>query len=268
MSISTLFPLTPAVIGMIHLKPLPGSPDFNGTMSDAVEKALQEADILAAGGVDGIIVENFWDSPFPKEKSDPVTVSGITVCVREIVKAVKVPVGVNILRNDALSALSVAHVTGAAFIRVNVLTHAMVTDQGIIEGCSYDLSRLKKRLSSSVHVFADVMVKHAYPLAAMDIATVAKDTASRGGADVLIVSGTGTGAPIAIEDARRIKEAVPEVPLASGSGVEPGNIIDLSEYIDLFIVGTYFKKDGKVENPIDPERVSSLVEMVRRGRRK
>lgn len=267
MGISRLFPTTPAVIGMIHLKPLPGSPGFKGSMDEVVDHALGEARVLQNGGVNGIVVENFWDSPFLKDNSDAVTVSGITVCVREILKEASVPIGVNVLRNDALTALSIAEVTGASFIRVNVLTYAMVTDQGIIEGCSYPLSRLKNQLNSEVQVFADVMVKHAYPLTEMDIATVAKDTASRGGADVLVVSGTGTGEPIAIEDARRIKEAVPGVPLASGSGVEPGNILKLSEYIDLFIVGTYFKEKGRVENRTDPDRVSSLVELVQKGRK-
>jgi membrane complex biogenesis BtpA family protein len=263
MELTDLFPHLPAVIGMVHLHALPGSPGFNGDMDKIIQHALQDARALSKGGVDGIIVENFWDAPFPKMNSDPVTISAITVCVQEIIREIKVPVGVNVLRNDALAALSIAEITGASFIRVNVLTHAMVTDQGIIEGCSYRLSRLQKQLNSKIKIFADIMVKHAYPLAPMDLETLAKDAVSRGGADVLIVSGTGTGEPINMDDARRIKQAAPRTPLASGSGIDTDNISKLAEFIDLFIVGTFFKKEGKVEEEIESERVSELIAAVR-----
>ncbi len=172
------------------------------------------------------------------------------------------------LRNDALSALSIAEVTGGSYIRVNVLTHAMVTDQGIIEGCSYELSRLKARLGSSVSVMADVMVKHAFPLGdGMDISTVAKDTARRSGADVLVVSGTGTGFPIDPEDAERVRKAVPGVPLASGSGISPGTISELRDLLDIFIVGTWIKKEEKVENPVDPGKVEEIASLLVKRRK-
>jgi len=258
----------PALIGMVHLQALPGSPGFKGSMNDVLEHAVADARALEAGGAEAMIIENFWDSPFPKNQSPPVTVSAITVCIKEIQRNCSLPVGVNILRNDALSALSVAEAAGAEFIRVNVLTYAMVTDQGIIEGCSYVLSRLKASLGSSTAVFADVMVKHAAPLSPFELETAARDTAERGGADALIVSGSGTGMPISLNDARRVKEAVPGLPLASGSGITPETLPVFMPYIDLFIIGTALKEKGKVENPVDTERVRRFARILTGGTEK
>ena len=212
---SALFPAYPALIGMVHLKALPGSPGFAGSLQEVIDYAVADARAVEKGGADGLMIENFFDSPFPKGRSEAVTVSALTACIQEIRRGVSIPFGVNVLRNDALSALSIAEVTGASYIRVNVLTHAMVTDQGIIEGCSYELSRLKVLLGSRVSVMADVMVKHAFPLGdGMDVSTVAKDTAGRSGADVIVVSGTGTGSPIDPKDAERVRKALPRVLLA------------------------------------------------------
>ncbi len=266
--IGSTFSKIPALIGMVHLKPLPGSSGWeSGTgghgMDRVIEAAVEDARALERGGADGLAAENFFDSPFAKGRVEAHTVAAMTLCIREIRKAVSIPVGVNVLRNDGLSALSIAAVTGADFIRVNVLTHAMVTDQGIIEGIAYELSRLYTALGARALLFADVMVKHAYPLGSIDIQTAARDIAHRGGADVIVVSGTGTGAPIDPEELKRVKEAVPGTPLASGSGVTPENYTSYAPYLDFVIIGTWLKKDGSVENPVDPERVRQCSGIIR-----
>jgi membrane complex biogenesis BtpA family protein len=187
----------------------------------------------------------------------------MALCIHEIRKAVSCLVGVNVLRNDACTALSIAAVTGAEFIRVNVLTHAMVTDQGIIQGCAYELSRLRASLGAPVLIFADVMVKHAYPLGPLDIKTAAQDIIHRGGADALVVSGSSTGAPIEETDLRAVREVLPETIIASGSGITPENLPRLGKYLDIIMVGTWIKHDGVVENPVDTERVRQLTSVLK-----
>jgi uncharacterized protein len=258
----TLFSARPAVVGMVHLPPLPGSPgwDRNGdTMETVIEKALTDAESIEKGGAAGIMIENFFDTPFTGDRVEAHTTAALAVCVHEIKKAVSIPVGVNVLRNDGLTAVSIAAVTGADFLRVNVLTHAMVTDQGIIQGRAYEISRLRSFLKTEARIFADVMVKHAYPLGKMDIATAAKDIAHRGGADVLVVSGSGTGSPINIDELRTVREAVPGFPLASGSGITPDNLELFGPLLDIMIVGTWIKENGDVQKPVDPDRVRRLV---------
>ena len=248
---------------MVHLKPLPGSPLWGGSMDDIVRSALQDAHSLEEGGADGIMVENFWDIPFTRGRVEAVTVASMTRCVQEIKREINIPIGVNVLRNDGPAALSIAQVTGARFIRVNVLSSAMITDQGIIEGCAYELSRLRTRLQAEVVVLADIMVKHAFPLGAMDIVSVARDTALRSGADGLIVSGSETGSPLKLDDLVLVREALPDFPLASGSGVTIDNVSQFLPLLDLLVVGTFFKKDGDVRNPVDSKRVAHMVQKIR-----
>jgi membrane complex biogenesis BtpA family protein len=262
------FTSSPSVVGMVHLKALPGSPGWKGSMQEVIDAALFDADALAKGGVDGMIVENFWDSPFPRGASEAITISALTVCLHEIRKAAGIPVGVNALRNDGVGAMSIAAATGARFIRVNVLSYAMVTDQGIIQGCASEVARVRQRLCPDVEVFGDIMVKHAFPIGMMDIVSVAKDTLARGGADVLVISGTETGAAIDVEDLRRVRAALPGIPLASGSGVTLENLPEMVRWLDIIVSGTHFKRNGRVELPVDRERVAAFVDTVRKNARR
>ena len=63
---------------------------------------------------------------------DPAVVSAMTLIVDRIMNLVVLPVGINVLRNDARSALAIAHCVKAQFIRVNVLTGVMVDRHGAV----------------------------------------------------------------------------------------------------------------------------------------
>ena len=175
----------------------------------------------------------------------------------------RLPLGVNVLRNDAEGALAVASATGASFIRVNVHTGAMVTDQGVIEGRAAETMRLRQRWAPGVQVFADVAVKHAQPLTPIDLVQTAKDTLYRGLADALIVTGQGTGQGASLDDVTLIKSNVPESRVFVGSGVHHDNVATVLEAADGVIVGTALKVDGLVQNPVDPARARSFIEAAR-----
>lgn len=241
-----LLPFDPRFIGMVHLDPLPGAPDYAGDLETVAQAAAATARTLAAGGVTAIMVENFHDAPFYKDHLPAETVAALTRCALEIRRAAPdVPLGINALRNDGPAALGVAVAVGARFIRVNVLCGAMVTDQGLIEGCAAELIRLRRMLGASVAILADVGVKHAQPLGGFDLAQSAKDTALRGRADALIVSGAGTGAPTPRAKIDSVREAVPGVPLLVGSGATLETVD--ARAVDGYIVGTALKRDGVVD---------------------
>ena len=120
------------VIGVVHLLPLPTSPRWGGSLKAVIDRAEQEATALASGGIDGIIVENFFDAPFTKNQVDPAVVSAMTIVVQKIQNLVTIPIGINVLRNDAQSALAIASCVKAQFIRVNIFNSVMVTDQGSV----------------------------------------------------------------------------------------------------------------------------------------
>ncbi|MGQ0722709.1 MAG: BtpA/SgcQ family protein [Candidatus Eiseniibacteriota bacterium] len=255
------------VIGMLHLPPLPGSP-AGGTLDEAIARAQSDAEALTGAGVDGLIVENFGDAPFAKDRVPPVTVAAVAVVCREVRRDHNVPLGVNVLRNDALAALSIAQVTGCDFVRVNVHVGAVVADQGIIEGKARETLLLRRELRSDVLVFADVRVKHARPLGGeADLVDEARETRERGLADALILSGVATGRPADPADLRRVREALPGTPVLAGSGVTLANLAEFWRAADGMIVGSALKAGGDARAPVDPGRAREFLAEASRHRR-
>jgi membrane complex biogenesis BtpA family protein len=250
-------------IGVIHLAPLPGSPDFAGSLQEVQDRALREAELLTKAGFDGLIVENYGDLPFFKDDVGPETVEAMITLTREIKASAEVPVGVNVLRNDFRAALTVAAACECEFIRVNILVGAYVTPEGLIEGKPGLVLRLRRQLAPAAKIFADVRVKHAYPLAATTIDEDALDVAERGKADYLIVTGSRTGSPPTGEDLRAVKigleKAALNVPMLVGSGLSPVNAADFLTLTDGFIVGSYIRKHGKAGEEIDLDKAVELV---------
>jgi hypothetical protein len=251
------------LIGMVHLPPLPGSPRWDGSMDRAIATAVGDARTLVDNGMDALIVENYGDAPFTAGRVSAATVAAMAVLAREVRQALpQTPIGVNALKNDARAALAVAAAVGARFIRVNVLAGAVVADQGIVQTDAHDLMRDRRLLGVDVAVFADVQGKHAVPLVAVDLEQQARDLVFRGLADGLVVSGRATGEATPIEDLKRVRSAVPDVPILVGSGVTPESAAELLSLADALIVGTALKRDGDVSQPVDPERVRRLVDAV------
>lgn len=250
--------MTPRLIGMVHLGPLPGSPRYHGDIAGVVAAASTDARTLIAAGFDALLVENFGDSPFFADDVPKPTIAAMTRAVTEIA-GLGVPTGVNVLRNDALGALAVAAATGAAFIRVNVLSGVMHTDQGTITGKAAEVSRLRAAVAPGVAVFADVFVKHATPPAGLTIERAAADLWERAGADAIVVSGPGTGVAVDRSHLERVAAAAPGAPLYVGSGADASSAADLLAVCRGLIVGTALKVGGATAAPVDPERARAFV---------
>jgi len=250
------------LIGMVHLKPLPCSYLYDGNLEEVVERAVSDAKTLEKAGFDAIMVENFGDVPFPKY-AGKTTVATFTAVAKAVRDEVSLPMGINVLRNDGIAAYSIAYAVKADFIRVNVLSGVAYTDQGVIEGIAHELARLRKLLPSRIKVFADVHVKHAVHFFEFEDAIL--DTVERGLADVIVVSGKATGRPVEVEKLALAKKISP-VPVIVGSGTSYDNLSLLWKHADGFIVGTWIKRDGKVENEVSLERARKLVELAKKLR--
>ncbi len=253
------------IIGVVHLLPLPTSPRWGGNLKAVIDRAEQEATALASGGVDGIIVENFFDAPFTKNQVDPAVVSAMTVIIQRIQNLITIPIGLNVLRNDAQSALAIASCVQAQFIRVNVFNGIMATDQGLIEGEAHQLLRYRRELGSDVKIMADVLVKHARPLGIINLTNAVQDTIERGLADAVILSGWATGSPPSQEDLELASSAAKGTPVFIGSGASWANIAKLMQAADGVIVSSSLKRHGRRELPIDPNRVNQFVEAARQS---
>src|SRR5262249_13825235 len=137
----------PQLIGVVHLPPLPGSPRFGGDLARVVDSAARDARALADAGFDAIVIENFVDAPFSPTSVGPVTVAAMTACaVAARAAAPRLRLGINVLRNDAESAVGIAVGAGGDFVRINVHVGARVTDQGIVEGRADRTLRLRRAL--------------------------------------------------------------------------------------------------------------------------
>lgn len=252
------------VIGMVHAAPLPGSPQYDDRWQPAIDRAVADAVALTTGGCDGIMLENFGDTPFYPGRVPAVTIATLTRLAMEVRRATALPLGINMLRNDGQAALAVAVAVGAQFIRVNVLCGARVTDQGIVTGIAHDLLRERSQLgATSIRIFADVDVKHSAPLGPRSLVDETHDLVERGGADAVIASGAATGQPTALADLRTIQSAAGNKPVFIGSGATVETVAALKPHCHGFIVGTHFKRDGVVSAPVDVERVRAFVSAVR-----
>jgi membrane complex biogenesis BtpA family protein len=256
--------LVPAgsVIGVLHLPPLPGSPRPGPSAQALLDHALRDAEALAEGGAAGCIIENLGDAPFTPDRVEPHVVAHMSVIAAEVKRRFgeRLCLGINVLRNAALDAVGVASAVGADFVRVNVLSGAMVTDQGIIQGQARELALYRRRLGIDCAVAADILVKHASPLGELSIEQAARDGFHRGGADVLIITGAGTGLPADPARLEAVRAAVPEAPVWLGSGLNPDNAALYRPHCHAAIVGTWLHRQAQLHQPLELERVQRVVE--------
>lgn len=250
------------LIGMVHLDPLPGSPHHRPPFETLIAAAVNDARTLQRAGFDALLVENYGDAPYYADKVPAVTVAAMSRVVTEIRNAVELPLGVNVLRNDAVAALSIATACEARFIRVNVLSGTMYTDQGLIEGNAARLARLRTSLNPEIEVLADVFVKHATPPTGLPINQAAADLWHRAMADGLIISGQATGVPADRTLIEQVRAAVPEARILVGSGVTADRVPALIGLVEGVIVGTGIKEGGDIYRRVDIDRATTLVRAV------
>jgi len=278
----SLFRTNRPIVGMIHLRPLPGSPGYGGSLDPVFRRAAADAEILVEEGVDGLMVENFGDTPFHKDRVPPVTIASMSVLIERLRvhvagkiarirkrRTISAPVwGVNVLRNDARAALSIAAATGAGFIRVNVHTGASVTDQGLIEGQAAETLRLRESIAPQVAIFADLRVKHARPLVARPLVEEVADLAERGLADAILLTGARTGTAPDPEEIAEARLGAAKTPLWIASGVSTRNVSGYLEQVDGLIVGSSLKRGGRASGPVDRPKTRALLRAAGRTARR
>lgn len=246
----------PGLVGVVHLAALPGSPRAKQSLSEIARRAASEARLLESEGFEALIVENFGDVPFFKDRVPPVTVAAMAIVAAAVRDAVRIPLGINVLRNDARAALGIAQAVGAQFVRVNVLSGIAATDQGLIEG---DAAEIMRMATGSVQVWADALVKHARTLSVEDMELAVEELAFRAAADAVIVTGATTGRAIELERLRVASHAAGDVPLYLGSGATPENIALFRPYLTGVIVGSSLRSGGRAGAVLEARRVRQFV---------
>jgi membrane complex biogenesis BtpA family protein len=269
-ALAELFPVSKPIIGVIHLAPLPGAPRYDGTpVREIYAAAARDARMLAAGGIDGIIVENASDLPFSRpEDIGPETVAALTAACVEVRAAVDVPIGITCVANGVIPALGVAKAVGARWVRANQWVNAYVANEGFLNGPAARAMRYRAAIGArDVCIFADVHVKFGAHAITADRSTSEQATdAEWFDADVLIASGTRTGSPTQPGEVREVRAGT-NLPVIVGSGLGPEQVDSVLAVADGAIVGQWLKVDGRWWNPVDPGRIAALMSAVDRLRK-
>ena len=248
-----------ALVGMVHVRALPGSPAAVHSLNKVAEIAVEEAKLFERLGFDGIMIENMHDRPYIKG-GDPATTAAMTRVGCEVRAATKLPLGVQILAAAHLETLSVAHAIGATFMRGEAFVFGELAHSGLLDACAAELLRYRRQIGAEkVRIFTDIKKKHASHAitADLDISQIARE-AQRYLADGLIVSGDETGAPTDADQVRAVAEAV-NLPVVIGSGITAENVGQYLPAADVLIVGSYVKLGGEWSNEVDPQACERLV---------
>jgi uncharacterized protein len=257
--IQSLFGSPRALIGVVHVQALPGTPASDRSVQAIAEAAVLEARLYADAGFHGVMIENTHDRPYLRERAGPEVTAAMAVVGSAIARAVTIPFGVQILAGANTEAIAVAHAAGARFVRVEGFVFAHVADEGLINASAGPLLRYRRTIGADhIRIFADIKKKHsAHSITAdVDIAETAK-AAEFFLVDGVVVSGISTGQPAEPAEVASVSSAV-RIPTLVGSGVTPENLGTYGD-ADAVIVGSWIKRDGVWSNPLDERRVRVMA---------
>lgn len=254
------------VIGMVHLKALPGSPGYTGCWEQILEMAVQDAYALYAGGVDGIQIENQFDRPYLKEgQIGPETTAFLTATGNAIKQVCsQIPIGINIHLNGGIEAMAAAKACGAQWIRVFNLANGYISNSGYMDALGPELLRYRKALDAEeIMIFGDFQVKHGSHAITADRSLVEKALdIQQCMATAAIITGSATGKTPDIESIRNVKKHL-SIPLLIGSGMNRNNVEELWQEVDGAIIGSGFKENGDLTKSIDKELVKRFMEKIK-----
>lgn len=254
-----LFGTPRALIGMVHVGALPGTPSAHHSVERLVQLAVAEARVYRDAGFTAVAVENMHDRPYVKGAVGHEITAAMAVIGREIKRETGLPLGVQVLAAANIQAMAVAHACGAEFVRVEGFVFAHVADEGIIQSSSGDLLRYRRAIGAErVRVFADIKKKHSAHAITADVSLVETAKAAEFFlVDGVIVSGVATGEPTDPTEVRAVAGAV-GVPTLVGSGVTLDNLHTYGD-ADALIVGSWIKSGGVWSGALEESRVRALV---------
>ncbi|MDR7417409.1 MAG: BtpA/SgcQ family protein [Armatimonadota bacterium] len=251
------------VIAMCHLEALPGDPGYRPDkgVDWIVDRARQDLRALQAGGVDAVMFSNEASLPY-LTKVEPITTVTMARIIGEVRRDITVPFGVNVLW-DPIASIDLAVATGALFVR-EIFTGVYASDFGLWNTNCGEAVRHRQRLHGGhVRLLFNIVPEAAVYLGNRTIADIARSTVFNTRPDALCVSGLTAGVETSSAVLRQVKDAVPDTPVFANTGVRRENVREQLAIADGAIIGTAFKRDGHIWNPVDLERVKTLMHDVR-----
>lgn len=233
----SMFPPKP-IIGVLHL--------LGSDPTDRLERARREVAIYVEGGVDAVLVEDYFGTP-----DDVVAVLD---WIAE--DGCPIPVGVNVLEDPGAS-FDLARTYGLKLVQVDSVAGHLEPDED--ETFARDLERM--RLAADVPLVGGVRFKYQPYLSGRSLREDLELGASR--SDAIVVTGEGTGQATPLEKLRKFRSIVGNAyPLLVGSGLTPESCRAQLELADGAIVGSYFKHDHRDRGELDLRHVRRLMGIV------
>lgn len=252
-----------SLIGMIHVPALPGTPAYKGDVKSIINKVIEETKIYTANGVDGIIIENMFDTPYLNRNVGPEIVAMMTRAAVAVKSNCDLPTGIQILAGANKDALAVALSCDLNFIRAEGFVFSHIADEGLMNSDAGELLRYRKMIEANeVLIFSDIKKKHSSHSITSDLSIIETAKAAEFfGSDGIIITGTETGKEANISEVKEVKSRI-NLPVIVGSGICDLNIEDFAKTADAVIVGSFFKKDGYWKNELDELRIRKLVNLI------
>jgi len=261
----SIFKKKKPVIGMIHVKALPGTPKHSLDSSYIIDEALKEARVYKKAGIDSIMIENMHDIPYIKGGVGHEISTIMALIAHAIKHETRLPIGIQILAGANKEALAVAKASSIDFIRAEGFVFAHTADEGIIEAQAGDLLRYRKQIdANAVAIFTDIKKKHSSHSITQDVSLLDTAKAARFFlSDGVIVTGSHTGEAASIDELKALKEHL-DFPILVGSGITKDNVATYLPICDAMIIGSYFKEQGYWENKLSYDRVANFMESVKK----
>lgn len=245
------------IIGMVHVRALPGTPLNTQSPDEILKIAIHEAKVYKRHGIKAVIIENMFDVPYTKTIR-PEVISMMSVIGHEI-KKLGLYCGIQILAGGNKEALAAAKAAGLDFIRAEGFVFAHIGDEGYFDSCAGELLRYRKSIGAEdILVFTDIKKKHSSHAITADVSIYETAKAAEFFlTDGIVITGVSTGAEPDMSDLESVREI--KVPKLIGSGITADNITRYFGLADIFIVGSYFKTNGQWQNRLDEKRIGKLM---------
>jgi membrane complex biogenesis BtpA family protein len=261
--IRDLFHVEKPVIAMCHLHALPGDPDYDPAkgMEWVVERAREDLKALQEGGVDAVMFSNERSLPY-LTKAEPIMTISMARVIAELYDDITVPWGVNVLW-DPTASIDLAVATGGLFVR-EIFTGVYGSDYGLWDTNAGEVVRHQHRINGeNVKLLFNIVPESATYLGNRDVAEVARSTVFNTRPDALCVSGLTAGAEADASTLKKVKDAVPDIPVFANTGVRLENVEQQLSIADGSVTGTAFKRDGYIWNEVDVNRVREFMDKVK-----
>lgn len=261
--IEETFKTKKAVIGLVHMQPLPGDPLYDevGGMQKVVDLAKKDVLALQEGGVDGLLFTNEFSTPY-LAKVGIETAASMAYVMGALKDIITLPYGNDCISDD-MASIALASATGALFTR-GVYHGTWATSSGFCDSDGGGAARLKHRL----HIPDFKLIHYLIPESSADLGgrdpiSVMKPTYFLDRPDGIAVAGMVAGQKADVSVVQKCRDAYQDAVIFAATGVNIDNVKDYMEVVDGMFIGTSFKEDGEFRKGIDKARVVAFMDKVK-----